>query len=94
MAILPIEMQKQLFGFLAIPQTVAHLNYTDYRILENVVSIIGIHLLQDRLMSENIKHSQNNFVSNVLLSNSDSEDMIKYYCDIIRILIIRKNVCV
>ena len=94
MAILPIEMQKQLFGFLAIPQTVAHLNYTDYRILENVVSIIGIHLLQDRLMSENIKHSQNNFVSNVLLSNSDSEDMIKYYCDIYGFDYTKKRMCV
>lgn len=94
MAILPIEMQKQLFGFLAIPQTVACLNYTDYRILENVVSIIGIHLLQDRLMSENIKHSQNNFVSNVLLSNSDSEDMIKYYCDIYGFDYTKKRMCV
>lgn len=45
-------------------------------------------------MSENIKHSQNNFVSNVLLSNSDSEDMIKYYCDIYGFDYTKKRMCV
>lgn len=93
-AVLPIEIHKQLFGFIAIPQTVVYLNYTDYRILENVVSILGIHLLQDRLQSENIKHSQNNFASNVLLNSANSEDMTKYYCDIYGFDYTKKRVCI
>lgn len=93
-AFLAIVIQKKLFGFLVIPQTLHPLNYFDYRILESVVSIIGIHLLQSYLESDATKRSSNNFAANVLLNRDLSDDTIKYYCDIHGFDYIHSRVCI
>lgn len=89
----PVEIDKNLKGFLGIVETIQEVSKEEYTILENSTGVLAIYLLQKELQNENRRFAQESFLTNVLMNHSAADEMIQQYCDVWNFDFTKKRIC-
>lgn len=76
-----ISKDDYVEAFIVIPETITKLTEEHYKILESIISIVGIGISKQNSNSQNLRYWSNDFVNNVLMNPSPSDANIKYYCE-------------
>lgn len=89
----PVEVNKNLKGFLGIIETIHEVPKEEYSILENSTKVLALYLMQKEMESENRRFSRDSFLNHVLMNQNESNEMIQHYCDIWNFDFVKKRVC-
>lgn len=89
----PVEIDKNLKGFLGVVETIQEVSKEEYIILENSTGVLAIYLLQKELQNENRRFAQESFLTNVLMNHSVSDEVIQQYCDVWNFDFTKKRIC-
>ena len=89
---IPILAKRELLGFMLIPEIDKSPNKKSYKILENITSAISIYFLKNKF-TPRIDATNSTFLHCVLMSDQNSVENIRHYCQIFNFDYTKKRVC-